>query len=205
MRQTEIFAFLGHFLPFQPPDNPKNQNFKIEKNNWRYYHFTHLHHNWQPYGVWFMRYGAQETEFFVILDCFFPFYLPMDPENQNLKKMKNLSRYHHFTNVYRKWQSYDVWFLRYGVQRTEFFVILGRFLSFYPPNNPKNQNFEKIKKPPGDIIILHMCTINDSHMMYGSWDMECDGQKFLSFWTVSYPFTPLTTRKTKFWKNEKNT
>ena len=26
----------------------------------------------------------------------------------------------------------------------------------------------QMKKTPGDIIILHMCTINDTHMMYGS-------------------------------------
>ena len=51
---------------------------------------------------------------------------------------------------------------------TELFVIFGHFLPFYPLNNPKNQNFEKMKKTPGDIIILHMCTINDNHMMYGS-------------------------------------
>ena len=31
-----------------------------------------------------------------------------------------------------------------------------------------------MKKTPGDIIILHMRTINDNHMMYGSWDTECD-------------------------------
>ena len=36
------------------------------------------------------------------------------------------------------------------------------------PNNSKNQNFEKMKKTPGDIIILHKCTINNNHMMYGS-------------------------------------
>ena len=41
------------------------------------------------------------------------------------------------------------------------------FLHFYPPNNPKNQNFEKMKKQLGDIITLLMCTINDNHMMYG--------------------------------------
>ena len=28
-----------------------------------------------------------------------------------------------------------------------------------PNNNPQSQNFEKMKKIPGDIIILHMCTI----------------------------------------------
>ena len=44
VQQTEIFIILGHFLPFQPLDNLQNQNFNIEKNTWRYYHFTHLHH-----------------------------------------------------------------------------------------------------------------------------------------------------------------
>ena len=34
----------GSFLPFQLPGNPENQNFKIEKNTWRYDHFIHLQH-----------------------------------------------------------------------------------------------------------------------------------------------------------------
>ena len=34
-----------------------------------------------------------------------------------------------------------------------------------------------MKKMPGDIIILHMCTKNYDHMMYGSWDMVRDGWK----------------------------
>ena len=33
-----------------------------------------------------------------------------------------------------------------------------------------------MKKNPGDIIILHMCTKNYDQMMYSSWDMACDGQ-----------------------------
>ena len=37
-------------------------------------------------------------------------------------------------------------------------VILGHFLPFYPPKNPKNKKFGKMKKFAGDIIILHMCT-----------------------------------------------
>ena len=48
------------------------------------------------------------------------------------------------------------------------FVILDCFLPFYLPKHPENQNFKKMKKTPEDIIILQMCTINDSHMMYGS-------------------------------------
>ena len=61
---------------------------------------------------------------------------------------------------------YDVWFLRYGVQQTEFFVMLGHFLPFYPTNNPKNQNFENVTKTPGDIIISQKCTKN--HDLYYS-------------------------------------
>ena len=49
-----------------------------------------------------------------------------------------------------------------------FFVILDCFLPFYPHNNPKNQDFEKMKKIPGDIIILYMCTKNYNHMVYCS-------------------------------------
>ena len=39
VQQKEIFNILGHFLPFQPPDNLENQNSNIEKNTWRYYQF----------------------------------------------------------------------------------------------------------------------------------------------------------------------
>ena len=106
--------------------------------------------------------------------------------------------------VYHKLQSYDVWFLGYGAWQSEFFVILDHFLNFYPLNTQKNQNFEKMKKVPRDIIILHKCTINDNHMMYDSWDMEHDGHIFLSFWTIFCTFTPLTTRNQNL-KNEKST
>ena len=101
VRQTEIFVILGHFLPFQPLDNLENQNFNIEKNTWRYYHFTHLHHKWQSYDVWFLRYGVQQTEFFFILDCFLPFYPLWTQKIKILKKWKNTWRYYHFTNVYK--------------------------------------------------------------------------------------------------------
>ena len=47
------------------------------------------------------------------------------------------------------------------------FYHFGPFLALLPSNNLKNQNFEKMEKTPGDII-LHMCTINDNQMMYGS-------------------------------------
>ena len=48
------------------------------------------------------------------------------------------------------------------------FCHFGPFFASYPTNNPKNQNFEKIKKTPGDIITLYLYTTSDDHMMYGS-------------------------------------
>ena len=36
------------------------------------------------------------------------------------------------------------------------------------------KTFKEMKKTPGDIIILHMCTKNYDQVMYGSWDMMRD-------------------------------
>ena len=105
---------------------------------------------------------------------FFAILPPCGPRKSKFWKNEQQSWKYHFTTVCHMGQSYDIWFLRYKVQQTEFFVIL----------DLKNQNFKKLKKTPRDIIILCMCTINDNYMMYGSWDMKCGGQNFLSFWTV---------------------
>ena len=77
------------------------------------------------------------------------------------------------------------------------------FFPLLPSNKPKNQNFEKLKETPRYIIILHMYTVNDNHMMYSSWDMERHGQNFLSFWTIFCPFTSLKTWKIKVLKKWK--
>ena len=142
----------------------------------------------------------------VILGHFFailPISLPPTPLKYQKAKLwkteESAWRYYYFTHVYPKWQSYNVWFLRHWAQQTGFFVILDHFLPFYwsaspPLQNTKKQNYEKLKKEPGDIIILHTCTINDSHTMYDSWDIEHNRQIFLSFWTIFCPFTPLTTQ-----------
>ena len=53
---------------------------------------------------------------------------------------------------------------------TDVIVIshFGLFFALLPPNSPKYQNFEKIKKMPGDIIILYKCTEDYDQMMYSS-------------------------------------
>ena len=231
---TEFFVILGHFLPFDSPNNPKNQNYEqLKKNNWRYHfkivyhkwssydawflryrvqqaeflllwtifcslpplttqkikidawrccHVTHVYHEWKSYDVWFLRYRDMEiwsaTEFFSFWAIFCPFN-PPPPQQQPRKSKfwkneKKPWRYHHFTQVYHKWQSYDGWFLKHDVQQTEFFIILSHFLPFYPTNNPKSQNFEKMKRALRDIIILHKWNKNHNHTLYCSRDTACD-------------------------------
>ena len=74
------------------------------------------------------------------------------------KNEKNTWRYH-FTNVCHKWLSYNVWFLRYVVQWTEFFVILDPFFALYPPLTWKIKFLKKMKKPPGDIMTIIWCMV----------------------------------------------
>ena len=152
--QTEIFVILGHFLPFQSLDNLESQNFKIEENTWTY-QFTCSHHKWQSYDVWFLRYVEQQTEFFVILEYFCPFTPLWTQKIKILKKWKThlkiLSFYKYVPYMKVIWYMVpEIW------NATE--KIFCHFVLFLypPPNNPKNQNFEKLKKPL-EILSFHTC------------------------------------------------
>ena len=86
--------------------------------------------------------------------------------------------------------------------RENFFHFGAIFCPLNPTTKPENQNFEKIKKILLEVLsFTHV--VNDIHMMYSSWDMECNRQNFLSFWTIFCPFTPLTTQKIKIFKKWK--
>ena len=127
------------------------------------------------YSSWDIRHDKQSFLTFWVI-----FYQP--EKLKFWKNEKNSWRYYHFTLAYHKWWSYDVWFLRYmECNRHNFLSFWTIFLPFYPPTNPKNQNFEKMKKTLVDIIILHICTINENHMMHVSWDMERDRHNFSHF------------------------
>ena len=138
----------------------------------------------------------RQTEFFLILDHFLPFYLPPpnNPENQNF--VKNGNKYLvpgdiiilHKCTKYDKHMIYGFWDMKHN--RQIFFVILGQFLPFYPTSNPKNQNFEK-KKPSEDTIILHKWNQKSwlyaiLFLRYGTW------QKYIFIFIFSYflPFYP---------------
>ena len=117
----------------------------------------HVYHKWRSHDIRFLKYKVQQTEIF----CHFrPFsalpFQPLDnPENQYFKIGKktpgDIITLHISTINDNHWcivpEIWSVWW-------TEFFVILDHFLSFYPPMDPENQNFDKRKKIPEDIIIL---------------------------------------------------
>ena len=70
----------------------------------------------------------------------------------------------------------------------------------------KNIDFKKMRKNPGDIIILLYCTKNHDYILYCSWDMARDGCNCcFSFWAISSPFTSLAAQKVKISNNEKDT
>ena len=83
--RQNFFCHFGPFFDLLPPNNAENQSFeKIKNNPGDIYYFTHVYHGCQSFDVWFLRYGAQRTEFLVILGD----YLPILPLTQKIKILK---------------------------------------------------------------------------------------------------------------------
>ena len=110
------------------------------------------------YGSWNIRCNRQK---FLSFGPFFALSAPWEPGKSKFSYWKNTSRYYHFTHLHHKWQSCDVWSLRYGMQRTEFFVILDRFLSFYlpPPLTTQKTNILKKWKKQFEILSFYICIL----------------------------------------------
>ena len=130
-----------------------------------------------------------------------PFYPPNNLENQNFEKMRKIVGdiiILHMCTINDHHVIYGSWDMECGRQN---FVILGNFLPFYPNNNLKNKNLEKMKNTLGDIIILHKYTKNHNCLLYCSWDNACDRCNF--YWGIFCSFTPLTVGKIKIFKKRK--
>ena len=87
-----------------------------------------------------------------------------------------------------------------------FWAILVHFTSL---TAQKMKMSKKMKKTPGDVIILHKSTKNHDRMLYCPWDMARDiCNCHFSFWAIFCPFNPpapfpphLTPKKIKILKN----
>ena len=130
----------------------------------------------------------------VVLGNFLAFYPPKNPKNEILKKWKKLRVISSFYTCVTKISI--IWDIVLEIRsETEFFVILGHFLPYYFSNDQENQNFQKRKKLPGDVILLHVC---HKWWSYDVWFLRYGARQiFLSFWTIFCPFTLLRTRKIK--------
>ena len=145
------------------------------------------------YVSWDMECNRQKFLTFWIV--FSPFIPPKNQKNQNFEKMKK-----------KPWDIIIytcvtiIWYMVPKISNTmdRTFCHFGPFFALLPPSQPQKMKIlKKWKKAPADIIILHMCMINNNHMIYDFWDMKCDRQNFLSFWNVFSPYSP------KKWNFEK--
>ena len=112
--------------------------------------------------------------------------------------------------MYHKWQSYDVWFLRYWAQQTECFVILGYFLLFYSPKNLSTKNENHMMYDFGDMEhnrqnFYHFGLSFAHHKIYGSWDMKCNRQNIFVILGHFLPFYPPNSPKNENIKKLKKT
>ena len=177
-------------MPFYPNKNPKNQKFEKWKNLLEISFHTCVP---KIMIIWCTvpEIQSETGRIFCHFGSFFALSPPWQPRKSKFWKTEKTWKYN-FTHVYHKWQSYNWCMVLETWSMTDrIFCHFGLFfLPFYPPNNPKNHNFEKLIKAPWYIITLHMCTINDNQIMYGFSDIESNRQNFLSFWTICYLFIP---------------
>ena len=117
----------------------------------------------------------------VILGHFLPFYLHKNLRNQNFKKWKILLE----ISFYICAPKFTIIWCMVPEIWSETGRIFFSFAAIFCPFSPLPY--------PGDIIILQICTINNNHVMYGSWGMQCNRHDYLSFWTIFCPFTSLWT------------
>ena len=130
--RQKFLTFWAIFCPFSPLTTWKIKILTLKKTpgDIIILHIWTINDNHMMYGSLDME---RERHDFCHFGPFFALFIPPPLWTQKInfqKNGKNTWRYNHFTNINN---SHDVWFLRYGVQQTEFFVILDHFLPFYPP------------------------------------------------------------------------
>ena len=157
------------------------------------------------YGFWVMKHDRQNQNFEKVKKHWRNYHLSPPPTIQKIKtleKWKNYLQILSFTHVYHKWQSYDVWLLRYGARPTELFVILDHFLSFYPspptlPPPPLATQKIKILKNEKNAWRYH----NFTKLYQKSWSYATLLLRY-NVWLLFFALFPLNNPKNKFKKKK---
>ena len=139
-----FLSFWAIFLPFDPPNKPKNQNPKKCLEILSFYTCV-LQMTIMMYGSWYIKHDRQNFLSFLAIFC--PFNPLTIQKIKTLKKGKKLLEILSFTQVYHKWQSYDIWFLRDQLQQIDFFLFsLAIFCPFTPLTFQKMKTSKNWKK-----------------------------------------------------------
>ena len=159
------------------------------------------------YSSWDMEWDRQNYLSFWAIFC--PFTTPSNnPENQILKKKKKkmpidiILLYIHMYHEDHIYGSWNIWCDRHKF--SSFWVI---FCLFNPLTIWKIKILT-LKKTPGDIIVLHICTINDKNtwcMVPKIWRATDIIFVILNHFLPFYSPTKNQPKKSKFWKHEKTT
>ena len=151
-----------------------------------------MDHKWKSYDVWFLRYEAWQTEFFITLNHFLPFCPPKNPKKQNFLKMKRPENIIilYMCTINDNHIMYGFWDMKHD--RQNFLSLWTIFCPFTPVETWKIKILKIMKKRLEIyIMILHKCTKNNDHMLHCSWDTMCDGcNSFFLFWAFFLPFYP---------------
>ena len=131
-----------------------------------------MYHKWKSYDVCFLRYEAWQTDLFVILGHFLPFYPTNNPPK--LKFWKNEIKTGDIIILNKRTKNYDHMLYRSWDMVHDgcnfHFLFWAAFCPF---------------KAPGDITILPMCTKNYDYILHCSWDIALDGCNFhCLFWAA---------------------
>ena len=164
----QIFIILGRFLPFDPLNNPKNQNFeKIKKHLETLSFYTCLP---QMLIIWCtVPETWSTTNYFVILGYFLPFQPTNNPKNQNFEKMTKSTRKTSslYTSVPKiiiiSYTLPEIWL----VADVIFILHFELFFALLPPYQLQKSNLKKMKKKKKNIRRYHF-----SHMYHKLWSYD---------------------------------
>ena len=137
--RQNYLSFWANFCPFTP-NKLENQNFEKMKTTSGDIVILQTNtikdsHKWKLYDVWFLRYWAWQTEFFLILDNFLPFYSP-SLTTQRIKILKKWKKQLEISSFYTSLLYMTIiWYMVPGIWGTTdiIFYHLGPFFALLPP------------------------------------------------------------------------
>ena len=120
--------------------------------------------NYNHNDVWFLWYGVRQTEFFVIMDRFLHFYLPMDTKNQNYEKLKKALADVILLHMCPKDHDHMLYCsLDMACKRFNYFLLWVNFYSFTSLTARRYHHFTKVYQKSWSYATLFL--------RYGAWQM----------------------------------